>query len=252
MLELQNLTGGYNKTPVLRDISLSFPDGQITAVLGANGCGKSTLLKAISGILPITQGVISLDGQSFSSYSAQERAKKIAYLPQNRHIPETTVEQLVLYGRYPYLRYPRHYRKEDLEIAREAMARMGIGDLAHRDLRTLSGGQQQKVYIAMALAQDTQVILMDEPTTFLDITHQLQTMELARFLADSGKTVVLVLHDLTLALKYTDHLAVLTNGTLLQQGCPEVVYASGCLDTAFGIQVLRTPSTDGWQYYCVK
>ncbi len=250
MLKIQTLSAGYPKQSVLQGISLSVPKGKITAVLGPNGCGKSTLLKVIAGILPTAEGKVIWDGTDLATYPPQERAKLIAFLPQNRQIPETTVEQLVLHGRFPYLHYPRRYRKEDLEIAEQAMRHMGIEDLAHRNLLTLSGGQLQKVYIAMALAQDTQVVLMDEPTTFLDVSHQLHMMEQARFLADIGKTVVLVLHDLSMALKYADHLAVLVDGTLLIEGDAETVFHSKTLDTAFGVQVLRTSSADGWQYYC--
>lgn len=247
MLEIRNLCAGYGGNEILHDISFSAPGG-ITVIVGANGCGKSTLLKSIAGIIP-SSGSIRLDGRELSGLHPKELAKQVACLPQNRQVPEITAARLVLHGRFPYLSYPRRYRREDFEIADRAMAVMGISDLAERQLATLSGGQRQKVYIAMALAQDTPVVLMDEPTTFLDIAHQFRMMEEARALADAGKTVILVLHDLALALRYADHIAVLHDGRILTEGDAETVFASGCLEAAFGIRVERMDTPEGWQYY---
>ena len=249
MLEIQNLTAGYGRQEILHNISLMAPAGAVTVLVGANGCGKSTLLKTIAGIHSPTGGQIHLDGENLRKLDVKSLARRVAYLPQSRQIPAITAQRLVLHGRFPYLSYPRRYRTEDLEIARWAMAALGIADLADRPLDTLSGGQRQKVYIAMALAQDTPVVMMDEPTNFLDIAHQMQMMTQARFLADSGKTVVLVLHDLSMALRHADHLAVMQDGYILMQGSPEAVFASGCLDDAFGVRVQRTETADGWQYY---
>lgn len=249
MLEIQNLTADYRGHPVLQGISLTIPAGKVTALIGPNGSGKSTLLKALASILPAT-GNIFLDGKSLTSLPPQELAKCIAYLPQNRPVPEITAERLVLHGRFPYLSYPRRYRPEDLEKARISMEIMGISDLAHRSLPTLSGGQRQKVYIAMALAQDTPIVLLDEPTTFLDIAHQMQLMAQACALANAGKTVVIVLHDLTLALEHADHIAVLHNGQTAAQGTPEAIFHSGCLNQVFGVDVDRVQTPDGWKYYC--
>lgn len=248
MLELRKLTAGYPGHPVLKDICLTIPEGRITVLAGPNGCGKSTLLKAIAGILP-GKGQIYLSGQPLHSLPPKELARKIACLPQSRPIPEITTERLVLHGRFPYLSYPRRYRAEDQRIAREAMERLGISGLAERSVSSLSGGQRQKVYIAMALAQDTPVVLLDEPTTFLDIAHQLQLLELARFLADSGKTVVLVLHDLAMALEYGDHLVILDRGNVAASGEPERVFSSGCLKEVFGVEVRRIWTDSGWKYF---
>ena len=248
MLELQNFSSGYPGNPVLQDISLTFSQGSVTVIVGPNGCGKSTLLKAMAGILPAS-GSVKLDGRELLTLSRRELAKTIAFLPQNRTVPEITAKNLVLHGRFPYLSYPRRYRQEDHRLASEAMEKMGIGDLADRPLATLSGGQRQKVYIAMALAQDTPVILLDEPNTFLDISHQLQLMEQTRQLAAEGKTVVLVLHDLAMALEYADSLAVLSGGNCLFQGNPEEIYLSGNLDRAFGVPVQRIQTPTGWKYY---
>ena len=248
MLEIQNLTAGYPHHPVLKDISLSLKEGTVTAIVGPNGCGKSTFLKALAGILPAS-GSVRLDGRELLGIPPRELAKKVAFLPQTRPVPEIAVKNLVLHGRFPYLSYPRRYRQEDHAAAEAAMAKMGIGDLADRSLTTLSGGQRQKVYIAMALAQDTPVVLLDEPNSFLDISHQLQLMEQARVLAGEGKTVVPVLHDLAMALECADSLAVFLGGSCLFQGSSEDVFLSGTLDTAFGVRVQRLHTPDGWKYY---
>lgn len=248
MLEIRNLTAGYPGHPVLQDVSLAIPQGAVTVIAGPNGSGKSTLLKTITGILSAS-GSVLLDGEDLLKLSNRELAKKVAFLPQNRNIPEITAKNLVLHGRFPYLSYPRRYRKEDITAAEAALEKMGIGDLAGRSLTTLSGGQRQKVYIAMALAQDTPVVLLDEPNTFLDISHQLQLMDQAKALAAEGKTVVLVLHDLCLALEYADSLAVLSEGTCLLQGSPEEVFLSGCLDRVFCVRLQRVQTPEGWKYY---
>ena len=248
MLEIRNLTVGYGAKPVLNNLSLDIPGGQVTVVIGPNGCGKSTLLKALAGILPAT-GTVTLDGMELLSLPARQRAQRIACLPQSRSVPEITARRLVLHGRFPYLSYPRRYSKADLAIADAALEKLGITGLAERSLTTLSGGQRQKVYIAMALAQDTPVVLLDEPNTFLDIAHQLQLMQQARALAAEGKTAVLVLHDLSMALEYADSLAVLYDGRCPFQGSSEEVFLSGILDAAFGVQVQRAETPAGWKYY---
>ena len=248
MLEIRNLTAGYDGTPVLSDIDLAIPAGKVTVIAGPNGCGKSTLLKALAGILP-ARGTLLLDSAELDPKDTRKRAQTIAFLPQNRAVPEITAERLVLHGRFPYLSYPRRYRKEDYAIAQRALAQMGIEELSRRSVATLSGGQRQKVYIAMALAQDTPVILLDEPNTFLDIAHQMQMMHQARALAEKGKTVVLVLHDLAMALEYADKLVVLSAGRILAQGTPGEVFDTGCLQEAFGIQIRRMQTPEGWKYY---
>lgn len=249
MLEIQKLYSGYGGTEVLHGIDLSIPSGRITVIAGPNGCGKSTLLKAIAGIHPARAGGILLDGKELRNMEPRELAKNVAYLAQSRQIPEITVQRLVLHGRFPYLSYPRRYRKCDLQIAERAMKTMGIMELADRYLSTLSGGQRQKVYIAMALAQDTPVVLLDEPNSFLDIAHQMQLMEQAKALANMGKIVVPVLHDLALAMKCADYLTVMDHGRILKQGTPEAVFESGCLEQAFGVGIARVHTGDGWQYY---
>ena len=265
MLKIQGLYAGYPNKSVLDDISMEARDGEVTVIVGPNGCGKSTLLKSIVGIVEMSVGEIfvsasavkgeadeaAASGRLLDEMTAQERAQKIAYLAQSKNVPEITALRMVLHGRFPYLEFPRRYRSTDFDIARQAMERMGILDLAEAPMSTLSGGTRQKVYIAMALAQDTPVILMDEPTTFLDVSYQLQMMTEARALADEGKTVIMVLHDLPMALEHADQLIVMKDGRIVDGGEPEAVWAGGCLEDVFGIRVNRVETEDGWKYYCV-
>lgn len=250
MVEVRNLLVGYGEAAVLSDVSLTFPTGQVTGVLGPNGCGKSTLLKAALGLIPIQGGQILVDGQDLRTLSPREVAQRAAYLAQSRSVPSITARRMVLHGRFPYLSYPRRYRPEDYQMADQALQWADASDLAGRAMDRLSGGQRQKVYLAMALAQDTQTILMDEPTTFLDISHQLEVMALARRLASLGRAVVLVLHDLDLALRGCDRIALLSGGSLRALGSPEEVFLSGVLDEVFHVRVGRMHTEEGWQYYC--
>ena len=250
MIQINRLYAGYSDISVLKDITLTIPPQQLTILIGPNGCGKSTLLKTICGILPISQGEITIQGKSIHHLSQKELAQQVSYLSQSRRVPDMTVMQMVLHGRFPYLSYPRRYRSQDREAARAAMAHMGISHLADTMLPTLSGGIRQKVYLAMSLAQDTPVVLLDEPTTYLDISHQLQCMEQTRFLCRSGKTVVMVLHDLPQALRTAHHLVVLRNGQIAAQGNPEQIFTSGCLDDVFSVHFERMNTPDGWYYYC--
>ena len=165
MLELKNIFAGYGNKNILNGITVSFEKGKLTSIIGVNGCGKSTLLKAIPGILPLSGGEIMIDGKNLRSMSRNEIAKKIAYLAQGKNTPDMTVEQMVLHGRFPYLSYPRRYSQADRDIAGTAMEAVGISSLADKPMCELSGGMKQNAYIAMALAQDTDYILLDEPTT---------------------------------------------------------------------------------------
>ena len=252
MLEIRQLKGGYPQKTVLQNISLEAHAGQITAILGPNGCGKSTLLKTVCGILPAASGQITLDGEDLLTLPGGQIARKVAYLPQNRQVPDITVGRLVLHGRFPYLSYPRRYRQEDYQVAEKVMAQMQILDLAERPMSQLSGGQQQKAYIAMALAQDTQVILLDEPTTYLDVSYQMQMLRQARELARAGKHVMMVIHDLSHALETAHRVVLMRDGHMVIEGAPEEVYESGALDDAFGIRVSRVQIDGKWHYVCME
>ena len=241
MLNLQHISAGYGEKTILHDISLDFPAGTVTAILGPNGCGKSTLLRAAAGLLPVSAGTVTVDGPV---------ARAIAYLPQSRPVPDMTAQQLVLHGRFPWLSWPRRYRETDIAIAGAAMDRLGIGEFAQRPLGELSGGTRQKCFLAMALAQEAPSLLLDEPTSFLDVGHQLKLMALCRELASEGKAVALVLHDLPLALQWADRVAVMDQGRILAMGTPEEIWSSGILDRVFGVEVRRLEDDRGVKYVC--
>lgn len=249
MIELRGLCAGYPGREVLRDVTLSFPPGRVLILLGPNGCGKSTLLRTANGLLRPSGGQVLLDGVPLEQFPPRQIAQKAAYLPQSRSVPNITARRMVLHGRFPYLGYPRRYRAEDRAAAQRALEWADAADLADRLLPELSGGQRQKVYLAMALAQDTETILMDEPTTFLDVRHQLEVMALARRMAGQGRAVVMVLHDLCLAMQSADELAVLADGRLVQAGTPEEIYAGGVLQRVMGVALGRAAGRDGWRYY---
>lgn len=248
MVEIQDLTAGYGGAPVLKDLSLTLPEGKLTAIIGPNGCGKSTLLRAIMGLTPKVTGSVKLDGASLRTLPPAELARRVAYLPQERPVPNMTVGQLVLHGRFPYLQYPRRYRDADREAARATLARMGLSELAQVPLSQLSGGIRQKCRIAMALCQDTPVLLLDEPLSFLDISHQLELMALCRELARQGKTMVLVLHQLSLALQWADEIVLMEAGRIRQTGIPRALACGEALPQVFGVDVRQWDTPLGTQF----
>lgn len=247
MLEISRLSAGYPGHPVLSNLNLSIHEGSFTAIVGPNGCGKSTLLKAMVGLLPY-QGQVTFEDVSLRDLPSGQRAQKIAFLPQSRSVPHLTVEKLVLHGRFPYLSYPRRYREEDRLAAENAIQALGMEELAQRLLPTLSGGERQKAYLAMVLAQQTPVILLDEPTAALDICHKFEILALGAELARQGKTVVMVLHDLELALSYADHIVVMDQGQIAAQGSAEEIANSGILEKVFHIHITPVVTDQGKRY----
>ena len=237
MIELTHLCTGYGSTQILFDITARLERGQLICIVGPNGCGKSTLLKTVSGLLSPNDGDILIDGISAASMEPQAIARRIAYLAQGRRIPDMTVGQLVLHGRYPHLHFPRRYSQNDRRIASAAMETLGISALHDQPLSSLSGGMRQSVYLAMALAQETDYILLDEPTTYLDISHQVSLMQTLRRLTDEGKGIAAVMHDLPLALTFADKIWVMQNGNILQSGTPKQICASDVLTDLFGVAV---------------
>ena len=247
MIELRNVTAGYDKKKVLHALSLQFEPGLVTVLAGPNGSGKSTLLRCAAGLLPVWQGQVLVAGRPVCEYEKDRRklARQLAYLPQSRPVPNITVQRMVLHGRFPYLSYPRRYARDDYAACQQAMEACGIAQSAGEQVTALSGGQRQKVYLAMAMAQQTPAILLDEPTTYLDIRHQLEVLELCKTLARNGHTLVLVLHDLNLAMRYADRLFLLEQGTLAAGGTPAQIAESGILDRVFGVQTERLNKSDG-------
>lgn len=236
MIEIKNLQAGYDKTIILPNISLTIPRNKITALIGQNGCGKSTLLKTISRILPAQKGTISLDGKDMQKMSHKEIAKKMAVLPQSPTAPEyLTVKELVSYGRFPYQK-PLSSLTKDHEIISWAMEKTGVYEWKDHKVSALSGGQRQRAWIAMVLAQKSDILILDEPTTYLDISYQLEILELLKELnLEHQLTVVMVLHELNHAAKFADHIIGLKKGTLIFEGAPMEVITKENLNKLYDI-----------------
>ena len=249
MIQLRNASAGYGGAPVVRNVTMDFPAGQVTVLLGPNGSGKSTLVKAALGLLPAMEGEVLYDGRNIRELKPREIARNAAWLTQSRDTPSIQALKMVLHGRFPYSGYPRRYAREDYAIARAAMEATGSLPYENENVRTLSGGQRQSVYLAMTLAQDTPTVFMDEPTTYLDIRRQLEIMNTARKLASQGKAVVLVLHDIALALERADRVAVLREGELSCWDTPEAVFRSGVLKKTFRVGMERMDTPHGVRYY---
>ena len=249
MISVRDLYVSYDGAEILHGVNADFPEGKISVILGPNGCGKSTTLRTLVRMVPESRGSTTMDGKDLTTLSQRELARLIAYLPQSRNVPDITVERLVMHGRFPYLSYPRRYRREDREKVREALQWVGLTELSGRKMDNLSGGQRQKAYLAMALAQDTDVILMDEPTTFLDIRHQFELLDRSRLLAEAGKTVIMILHDFEAALHYADHVILMSDGRVLAAGGAEEVLRDAAVREAFGVTPRFYETEDGLHCY---
>lgn len=249
MISISDLYSGYEDKEILHGVSETLPDGKISVIIGPNGSGKSTLLRSIVRLLPKISGTILLNEKPLADLSRQELARKIAYLPQSRNVPDITVERLVMHGRFPYLSYPRRYSKEDREIVKKSLEATGLTELAGSKLEDLSGGQRQKTYLAMVLAQDTDVILMDEPTTWLDIRNQLEFLKLIRTLADAGKTVVMILHDFEQVLQFADRVLLMEKGRIRMSGDAVEVLASDEINQVYQVKTTLYQTEDGLHCY---
>ncbi len=237
-LEARNLSAGYGKNLVLEELQLAVPTGQITAIVGANACGKSTLLKAMSRLIAPRNGEVVLDGQAIHRVPTRELARKLGVLPQSPVTPEgITVADLVSRGRHPHHGLFARWTSADDEAVAAALEATQTLALSDRPVDELSGGQRQRVWIAMALAQETEILLLDEPTTFLDINHQVEVLDLLTDLNRSrSTTIVMVLHDLNLAARYADHLVAMLAGRPHLTGRPEEVLSEAMVRDVFGIE----------------
>lgn len=252
MIELRDITGGYNKKAIVGPVNISFAKGEVSVLVGPNGCGKSTLLKIASGQLLPYSGRVFMGGAAIDSMKSKEMARHMAYLPQNRVMSGIIVKSLVLHGRFPYVGYPRRYGKDDIKAANAAMEAIGILHLAERSMSELSGGERQKVYLSMLLAQGGDIILMDEPTTFLDISHQIEVMNIITELKGLGKTIIVVLHDLNMAMRFADRMYIMSNGKIQEDGSPEEIYKSGVLERVFDVKTgCYSTECYGMQYYFI-
>lgn len=247
MIQANAISVGYRSDPVVRQVDLRATAGSFTAVLGPNGSGKSTLLRGLGRILPLSAGSVEVAGRGLDSFSHKEFARQVAFLPQAAVVPDqVTVRELVGRGRFPHHGLWRPWSRNDGPAIEEAMAAAGIAELSGRRVAELSGGQQQRVWLALVLAQQASVLLLDEPTTFLDIAHQYEVLELCRELAADGRAVVAVLHDLDQAARYADQLVVLQAGRVAAAGPPAEVLTPELMTEVFGLSVRigTDPDTD--------
>lgn len=240
------LTLGYGERQVATDLNVVIPDGSFTVIIGPNACGKSTLLRALARMLKPTAGAVHLDGKMITTMPTKEVARRLGLLPQTSIVPEgITVADLVARGRYPHQRLMRQWSPADEAAVAEAMRATDITELADRIVDELSGGQRQRVWLAMVLAQQTPILLLDEPTTFLDIAHQFDILDLCAELHESGRTLVAVLHDLNQACRYATHLIVMRAGRIVAEGDPNRIITPALIEEVFGLrcEVIPDPQT---------
>jgi iron complex transport system ATP-binding protein len=246
-LRADAVTLGYEARVISTELSVEIPDSGFTVIVGPNACGKSTLLRALARLLTPTAGAVLLDGKNITSYPSKEVARRLGLLPQSSTAPDgITVADLVARGRYPHQRLLRQWSRTDEQVVAEALAATGVDDLADRPVDELSGGQRQRVWLAMALAQQTPILLLDEPTTFLDIAHQIEMLDLCADLhAHQGRTMVAVLHDLNHACRYATHLIAMRSGTVVAVGRPSEIVTAELVEDVFGLacRVIDDPET---------
>ncbi|WP_448854348.1 ABC transporter ATP-binding protein [Corynebacterium frankenforstense] len=236
-LRAEDLTVAYGEKTVIRDVTVDIPDGEFTVIVGPNACGKSTLLKALARLLTPRAGTVFLDGRPIGGYGSKEVARRLSLLPQSPTAPEgIVVEDLVARGRYPHQGLLRQWTAADEAAVDSALDQANVTHLRRRHVSDLSGGQRQRVWLALVLAQQTPVVLLDEPTTYLDITHQVEVLDLARRLYRAGSTVVAVLHELTLAFRYASNLIVMKDGAVAAAGPVERVVTEELLTDVYEIR----------------
>jgi iron complex transport system ATP-binding protein len=241
-----DLTLAYDQRVVATGLNVEIPDGSFTVIVGPNACGKSTLLRALSGLLAPRSGAVVLDGAAISSYRAKEVARRLGLLAQSAIAPDgISVADLVARGRYPHQKLLRQWTPEDEEQVALAMEATGVTVLADRAVDELSGGQRQRVWMAMALAQQTGILLLDEPTTYLDIAHQIDLLDLCADLNEEGRTLVAVLHDLNQATRYATHLIAMKDGGIIAQGEPATIITADLVEHIYGLkcEVIADPQT---------
>ncbi|UTE77132.1 ABC transporter ATP-binding protein [Rossellomorea sp. KS-H15a] len=245
VLQTKDLTLSYGERTIIDELNIDIPQGEISVFIGGNGCGKSTLLRSIARLLKPKQGSVLLDGEAISRLSTKEVARKMAILPQSPTAPEgLTVLQLVKQGRYPHQTWLKQWSQKDEEIVQDALKATKMEDLQHRKVDELSGGQRQRAWIALTLAQDTDIILLDEPTTYLDMTHQIEILDLLFELNEKEqRTIVMVLHDLNLACRYAHNIVAIRDKQIYAQGKPEEVISCELVKNVFDMdcQVSRDP-----------
>ena len=252
-LTTRNLSLSYDKTTIVQNLTLAIPSGKITALVGANGCGKSTLLRGLARLLKPAQGAVYLDGKSIAQCSTKDVAQQLGLLPQSPVAPEgLTVKDLVAQGRYPYQNWLQQWSSQDERYVQQALEITDLLELSDRPLDTLSGGQRQRAWIAMTLAQNTQILLLDEPTTFLDLAHQIEVLDLLHDLnQQQGRTIVMVLHDLNHACRYADYLIAMKAGQIFAAGDPQSVITAETVQAVFNLHCQIYPDPISGTPMCV-
>jgi iron complex transport system ATP-binding protein len=247
-LQARNLSLGYEGSSIINNLSLAVPDARVTSIIGPNGCGKSTLLRGLGRLLAPRSGEVLLDAEPLASRTTREIATRISILPQTPTAPSgLTVADLVSRGRHPRQKWYQQFSLADQSVVEDALAATDITDLADTPLEDLSGGQRQRAWISMTLAQETGILLLDEPTTYLDLAHQVDVLELVRRLNRvHHRTVVMVLHDISLAARYSDHMVAMKDGEIVMEGTPDEVVTPALLKEVFGLDAHVVPEpTDG-------
>src|SRR5690625_196402 len=245
-IQTQNLALGYGERLVIKNLNITFPPNQVSAIIGPNGCGKSTLLSGISRVLKPLQGQVLINGQSVHQMPTKEVAQLLALLPQEAHAPQgMSVKELIHFGRQPYKGFWSRWTKEDEQIVQQAIALAALEDLVDRPLDSISGGQRQRAWIAMTIAQNTPILLLDETTSALDLGHQIEVFELIRQLAKQGKTIIMVVHDIVSACRFADHIVALKDGQVYAAGKPQNVMTSALIHQLYGVhcEVVSDPFT---------
>ncbi|WP_030913467.1 ABC transporter ATP-binding protein [Streptosporangium amethystogenes] len=241
-LTAQDITLGYGERVVSEHVNLDVPDGAFTAIVGANACGKSTLLRSFVRLLRPSAGTVGFDGRDVNGYRPKAIARQIGFLPQGLVAPENiVVRRLVARGRYPHQSMLSTWSAENERAVQEAMAAAGVAELAERSVEELSGGQRQRVWVAMVLAQETPYLLLDEPTTFLDITHQYQLLKLFARLRDEGRTIIAVLHDINQACRFADHVVAMKAGRVVAEGAPADIVDAELIEEVFDLPCVVVP-----------
>lgn len=245
---MENLASGYEQVRVFEGLNLTIEEGKVTTIIGPNGCGKSTLLKTIGRILKKQQGTVYLQEQNMQNLSTKDIAKKLAILSQTPIAPgQLKVEELIAYGRYPHRNNVNRLTNKDEEMIEWALTVTNTMEYRNRELAQLSGGQRQRVWLAMALAQETNILLLDEPTTYLDMAHQLEVLDIVKSLNEQHScTVVMVLHDINHAARYSDHLIAMRKGIIMQTGTPQEILSAEVMRKVFNIdaRIMEDPVTN--------
>ncbi len=251
-IKTEQLEVGYQDQIIVKGVNISVPANQITALIGPNGCGKSTLLKSVARLLDPVRGAILLDNTDISQIKAKQFARTLSLLPQTQTPPEgLTVREVISYGRSPYTGFWGQLAQSDWDRVEEAMRVTGVEELAGKKITALSGGQCQRVWLALTLAQDGDIILLDEPTTYLDLNHQVELMKLLHRLKQEGKTIITVLHDINQACRYCDHLIVMKAGKVVTTGQPGEVMTKEMLKTVFSLDAEIYPDPVAQTPMCV-